>query len=164
MGFRACAASGQFGRPTIGASNLVLDGGILELAAGNFTRGIGTSSAQVQWTANGGGFSASGGSRAVNIGGSGATLTWGSGVFVPGGSPLMLGSPSDDSTLVFQNPINLGSSIQTIEVNHGSAAVDAILSGNLTGTGGSAGYRQRRAAALWDEQFLWRTVRQWRSA
>ncbi len=119
-----------------GASNLVLDGGILELAAGNFTRGIGTSSAQVQWTANGGGFSASGGSRAVNIGGSGATLTWGSGVFVPGGSPLMLGSPSDDSTLVFQNPINLGSSIQTIEVSHGSAAVDAILSGNLTGTGG----------------------------
>ncbi len=119
-----------------GLSNLVLDGGILELAAGNFTRGIGTSSTQVQWTGNGGGFSASGGSRAVNLGGSLAQVTWGSGSFVPNGSPLMLGSPSDDSTVVFENSINLSSSIQNVELNHGTAAIDAVLSGNLTGAGG----------------------------
>ena len=121
---------------TGGSSNLVLDGGIVELAAGNFSRGIGTASSQVQWSSNGGGFSASGGSRTVNLGGTSAQVTWGSGSFIPSGSPLILGSPSDDSTVYFQNPINLGSSTQQINVYNGSAKVDAVLSGNITGSGG----------------------------
>ena len=119
-----------------GLSNLVLDGGILELAAGNFTRGIRTRPARCNGPATAAGSSASGGSRAVNLGGSLAQVTWGSGSSAPDGAPLMLGSPSDDSTVVFENPINLGSSIQNVELNHGTAAVDAVLSGNLTGAGG----------------------------
>lgn len=120
-----------------GSSNLVLDGGILELAASNFNRQWGSAASQFYTTGNGGGFSASGGSRAVNLGGSSTPtqVTWAGGNFLPSGAPLMLGSPSDDSTLVFQNPINLNSTVQSIIVSHGSAAVDAVLSGNLTNGG-----------------------------
>ena len=61
-------------------SNLTLDGGVVELAAGDFTRSSGSGPGQVQFTANGGGFSAVGANRIVNLGSS-ATLTWGSGSF-----------------------------------------------------------------------------------
>ena len=47
-------------------------------------------------------------------------MTWGSsGSFLPNGATLMLGSPSDDSLVDFQNPINLGSTTQTIQVTSG---------------------------------------------
>ena len=70
-----------------GTSNLVLDGGVVELASGDFTRGLGTAASQVQFRPAGGGFSALGGSRIVNLGGSSATLTWGSAaVFLPNGA------------------------------------------------------------------------------
>jgi autotransporter-associated beta strand protein len=68
-----------------------LNGGVLELAAGNFTRSLGTSAGQVffgRWT--GGGFSAAGADRIVNIGGASAPLTWGSTNFLDFGSPLIL--------------------------------------------------------------------------
>ena len=47
----------------------------------------------------------------------------------------MLGSPSDDSLLDFQNPINLGSTTRTVQVTSGYATVDARLSGTLSGSG-----------------------------
>ena len=47
----------------------------------------------------------------------------------------MLGSPSDDSLVDFQNPINLGSATQTIQVTRGLALLDARLSGVLSSTG-----------------------------
>ena len=73
-------------------SNLTLDGGVIELNAGDFTRNLGTGPGQVQFTANGGGFSAVGGNRVVNLGNS-AALTWGgSGSFLPDQAPLMLGT------------------------------------------------------------------------
>ena len=118
-----------------GGSNLTLDGGVIELAAGDFTCNLGTGPGQVQFTSNGGGFSAVGANRIVNLGNS-AQLTWGSGSFLPNGAPLMLGTPSDDSTVDFQNPINLGSGPQTVLVASGLAAVDAELSGILSGSGG----------------------------
>ena len=56
---------------------------MVELAAGDFTRSLGTGPGQVQFTANGGGFSAVGANRVVNLSNS-ATLTWGStAVFCP---------------------------------------------------------------------------------
>ncbi len=121
------------------SGNLTLDGGVIELAATDFTRSPGSGQNQVQFTNNGGGFSAVGANRVVNLGNS-ATLTWGSGGFLPGGAPLMLGTPSADSTLDFQNPIALVSGMQTVEVTAGSgtATVDAQLSGNLSGSGGLA--------------------------
>ena len=120
-----------------GGQNLTLDGGVIELAAGDFTGSSGSGPGQVQFTANGGGFSAVGANRVVNLGNS-ATLTWGSGSFLPNGVPLMLGTWSADSTIDFQNPINLGSGMQTVQVTAGSgtATVDAQLSGVLSGSGG----------------------------
>ena len=46
-----------------GSSNLTLDGGVVELAAGDFTRSLGSGAGQVQFTANGGGFAAVGANR-----------------------------------------------------------------------------------------------------
>ena len=100
----SAALPGGTGATSTG-SNLTLDGGVVELDAGNFTRNLGTGPGQVQFTANGGGFSAVGGNRVVNLSNS-ATLTWGgSGSFLPNGAPLMLGTAAADSTVDFQNPI-----------------------------------------------------------
>jgi autotransporter-associated beta strand protein len=118
-----------------GLSNLVFAGGIVELSAGDFARGAGTAGSQVQWLGSGG-FSAVGGSRVVNLGGSSGTLAWGSGGFVPNGSALILGSAGDTAAVDFQNPIDLGAGIRTVQVNRGSSPVDAILSGRLGGSGG----------------------------
>ncbi len=57
-------------------SNLTLDGGVVELNAGDFLGSLGTGPGQVQFTSNGGGFSAVGANRVVNFSNS-ATLTWG---------------------------------------------------------------------------------------
>ncbi|MGA2033209.1 MAG: autotransporter-associated beta strand repeat-containing protein, partial [Thermoguttaceae bacterium] len=115
--------------------NLTLVGGVVELAAGDFTRALGTSAGQVQFTDDGG-FSASGANRVVNLGGTSAQVTWAANGFLPDGSTLLLGSASDDSMVDFQNPINLGAVTRTVQVTGGSASVDAQLSGLLSGSGG----------------------------
>ncbi len=119
------------------ASNLVLSGGVLELGAGNFTQSLGTGPGQVQFTGtSGGGFSAYGATRSVNLGGTGATLTWGAtGGFVPAASALILSSSSSNATLDFQNPVNFNGASRTVQVDDGSAAVDARLSGILSNGG-----------------------------
>jgi fibronectin-binding autotransporter adhesin len=121
---------------TGGTCKLVLNGGVLELAAGDFMRSLGTTSAQVQFSYQGGGFSAAGADRVVNLGGSNAQVTWGGAQFVPTGKPLILGSPSADATLDFQNPIDLGGAARTVYCDNGSAPVDGKLSGVLSGVGG----------------------------
>jgi autotransporter-associated beta strand protein len=122
-----------------GTSNLTFAGTgsdtpVLELASGDFTRNWGTAAADVQFTGSGG-FAAVGASRIVNIGGLSAQVTWGAVSFVLSGSTLVLGSPTADNTLNFQNPINLVSAVRTVLVNagSGSVSVDAILSGALSG-------------------------------
>ena len=67
-------------------SFLCLDGGVLQsggAGAANYTRSLGVSGGAFQWTANGGGFSAGAGPATVNVGGSGATLAWGTSVRKP---------------------------------------------------------------------------------
>jgi autotransporter-associated beta strand protein len=129
---------------TVGAlpgGNSVIDGGVIELGTGNFTRSAGTATNQVRFTSNGGGFAAANSSFAVNLGGSSSTLTWGSSYFLPssgsGSANLILGSPWAAGTIDFQNPINLGGANRTVQVNAGSGtvAVDAKLSGSLSGGG-----------------------------
>ena len=46
---------------TATGGNLTLDGGVVELNAGDFSRGLGSGTGQVQFTAKGGGFAACGG-------------------------------------------------------------------------------------------------------
>lgn len=121
---------------TGGLSNLVLNGGVIGLGTGNFQRGLGTGVTQVQFTGSGG-FAAFGADRTVNLGGASATATWASGSFVPTASVLILGASTATNTVNFQNPIAFNSAVRTIQVDDGAAAIDATLSGLLSGTGTS---------------------------
>ena len=122
---------------TGGTSNLRFGGnGIAGLGTGDFTRALGTGVDQVQWTGSGG-FAAFNADRVVNLGGAGATVTWATGSFVPNGSTFYLGANSATHTVDFQNPIDLGSANRTIDINNSAAAaLDAIISGSISGSGG----------------------------
>jgi fibronectin-binding autotransporter adhesin len=113
--------------------NLAISGGIFEMGAGDFIGSVGGGNGQVRIIADGG-FSAFGGTRVVNLGGAGATQPWGATDFLPNNSTLYLSSPHSDSTVDFRNPLLLGGITRTVQVNNGSAAVDAQLSGNVQGT------------------------------
>ena len=120
------------------SSNLQLAGGVLELGAGNYTAALGTGGGQVRFTSDGG-FSAYGAARTVNLGG-GTALTWASTAgFLGAGKALLLSSDYANNTVTFQNAIDLAATGVTgqreIRVANGSAAIDAVLSGNLTDTG-----------------------------
>jgi len=125
-----------------GLSNLTLSNGVVGLGNGDFTRGLGTGVTQVQWAANstgggGGGFAAFGANRTVNLGGASAAVTWATSNFVSDGYDLILGAPDADFTLDFQNPINLNNVLRTVQVDNGSAVIDARLSGVISNaTGG----------------------------
>jgi autotransporter-associated beta strand protein len=118
-----------------GSSVLTINGGVLGLGAGDFSRDLGAGVSQVEFTGSGG-FAAYGADRLVNLGGASAQVTWASGSFVPTGSTFILGASGADKTVTFQNPIALGAVSRTVQVDDGSATVDAILSGVLSGTGG----------------------------
>jgi len=127
-----------------GTTNLQMNGGVFEIAADrSFV--YGTGAGQIQWTGGGGGFSAYGGNRVVDIkdtGGTSINLVWGGGNFVANGSNLILSSLASDSTVTLANNIDLGGAVQTVVVNGGTAAINAELSGiisngglNITGGG-----------------------------
>ena len=133
----ANAISGGIGSAG-GASALTINGGVLGLGNGDFSRGLGTATNQVQIT-GGGGFAAYGAHRTVNLGGASAGVTWGSSNFISAGSgtgTFLLGVEGADATVDFQNAIGLGTTgtnTRTIQVGDGSASIDAVLSGALTG-------------------------------
>jgi autotransporter-associated beta strand protein len=114
------------------ASPLALTGGILGLQSSDFTRAIGTGSNQVTLT-SGSGFAALGANRVVNFGGALAPFSWD--VDLIAGGTLVLNTASATHTLDFQNPITLSSGLNFFQVNDGTAAVDTILSGPITGGG-----------------------------
>ncbi len=127
-----------------GTGNLVQHGGyvLLNGASGSFTRALGTGAGEVQWTASGG-FGAIGAPQTVNIGGAGATLTWGSGGFVPTGHALRFGGNFANSTINWQNGIDLGAVDRVINVNEGVGAgwqntseLEVNLNGVIQGSGG----------------------------
>ncbi|MBK8095114.1 MAG: autotransporter-associated beta strand repeat-containing protein [Verrucomicrobiaceae bacterium] len=125
-----------------------LDGGVLGIntmsATGQittFNRSLGTGPGQVSWTSSGG-FAAYGVDRTVNLGGStpAATLTWGSGGFVPDNDRLILGAQDADKTLIFANSIDLGRKCRMVDVISGLGApgtADARITGTLTSDGGT---------------------------
>jgi len=122
--------------------------GVLEIGAdlngttaGDFTRTNGASAGQIQF-ASGGGFSAYGADRTVNIGGLSATFNW-----QQDGKPLIFGSPSANATLIFQNPISLSNRNREIRVLNGSADVDARLTGRIIGAA-AAGVNKTGAGTL----------------
>jgi autotransporter-associated beta strand protein len=80
--------------------------------------------------------------RTVNLGGSGATLTWGTSTFNP--AIFQLSSDAANAMVDIQNGINLNGS-RVVQVANGTARVDARLSGNITGNGN---FEKRGAGAL----------------
>jgi fibronectin-binding autotransporter adhesin len=141
----ANAITGGVG-PTGGQSNLQLNGAVgaaadydgmvvLTAASGDFLRDLGAGGDQVQWLADGG-FTARGGDRVVNIG-NGADLTWGQQYFVGDGRRLSFGGVYGNSTINFENNIDLGAQDRTIEIQ--DIAVNdfgASLNGVISGAGG----------------------------
>ena len=112
-------------------------GGTLELGNSDFTRSLGSGAGQISLvsTGSGAGFAAWGADRIVNLGGSGATVTWGSGSFVAAGELFYLGSSTANATLDFQNGINLGTATRTVQVTRGTGSgPDAELSGIISGS------------------------------
>ena len=81
---------------------------------------------------SGGGFSAYGMNRTVNLNGAVGVCTWASG-FVQDGKPFILSSPFANATLIFANPIDLNMSPREIRVQDGSAAIDACLTNRIYG-------------------------------
>jgi uncharacterized delta-60 repeat protein len=121
---------------TGGTSPIVVEGGIVGLGAGDFSRILGTGNDQIEFKGNGG-FAAYGADRSVNLGGAGTPerLRFGNLGFVPDGSSLMLSSADATHKLTFQNPLDLGTFSQAINVGNGAADVDAELAGDLSGLG-----------------------------
>ncbi|MBL9090568.1 MAG: autotransporter-associated beta strand repeat-containing protein, partial [Planctomycetaceae bacterium] len=155
----ATALPGGLGGTTLslantGGNNLIFNGGsaavraILQLStlSGDFYRSLGTGFDQVQFLGNGGWANTNGvTTRIVNLGGAGAPVTWGLGGFVPTGSLLQFGVSGTNvpaaGAIDFQNAIVLGGTARSIDVANNTqtantSGVDAVLSGNLTGTTG----------------------------
>jgi fibronectin-binding autotransporter adhesin len=125
------------GTVALGTGNLALNTGILELGNGNFTRALGTGAGQVNMSSSSG-FAAYGADRVVNLGGSGAAVTWGAGNFLVTGTAFYLGSATADHTVDFQNGINLNAATRSFQTLRGVGSVpEAKLSGVISGTGAS---------------------------
>jgi autotransporter-associated beta strand protein len=120
----------------LGVGPLTLkNSGVVGLGLGNdsFTRSLGTANGQIAWTDNAaGGFAAYGGTKTVLLNNDAVnSLVWGTTAgFLP--SSLILSDSGADATLDFQNKVDLGGTVRTINTKNGTAAVDARLSGVIS--------------------------------
>jgi autotransporter-associated beta strand protein len=106
-------------------------GGVLGLGAADLTnRTIGSGLNQVQWL-DSGGFAAFGANRAVKF--SDASINWTATNFIGAGRVLILGHDTADATLDWQQSISLFGNARIIQVDDGSAAIDAKISGTIAG-------------------------------
>ena len=131
-------------------SFLKIDGGVLQAngaAAVSFTRALAASGAgKFDWTANGGGFSASntaGGAMNVNVGGALAQLLWGAapdvGSKIVGTLKLSSATAVDVTTML--NAIDLNGASRTIDVanNTGVTTDKAVMAGVISNGTSTAG-------------------------
>lgn len=134
----ANALSGGIGT-TGGTSALTINGGVVELGAGDFSRGLGTGSSQFQITGGTSGFSAYGGPRVITVNGDASEeLVWGGTHFAP--TTLVLNqlygfhssSPVyPNGSIELANKIDLNGTTRTVQVG----ANIALLSGDIRNTG-----------------------------
>ncbi|MBN2578715.1 MAG: autotransporter-associated beta strand repeat-containing protein [Pirellulales bacterium] len=134
----ALQANHAAGLPT--GSFLSLDGGVLQsngYSTVNFTRSLGTGGGTFQFTANGGGFSAGTAPLNVYLNSSTNTVAWGTSGNVIKGT-LKFGSPTAANVTTFQNPINLGTSTRTVQVDENPSSTQdrAVLARIVSGAGG----------------------------
>jgi len=118
----------------LGSGNLFFaSGGVLGLAAGDLTdRTVGTGAGQVQWSGSGG-FAAFGADRTVHFGTPTTTINWTATNFIGNGNTLILGHATADGTLIWDQQLNLLNGSRTVQVNNGSAAIDAKMVKFVTG-------------------------------
>lgn len=110
-------------------------GGILGLGYGGLTATLGQTGGNVHF-ATSGGFAAFGADRSVTLN-SDATLVWASTPsFLANAQNLILGLAKADGKITLTNGIDFNNGTRTIHVNDGISAVDAELTGTLTGIGG----------------------------
>ncbi len=122
---------------TGGTGALTFSGGVLGLNTANFTRSLNVAGTVGAATFTGaGGWAAYGADRVVNLGGAGALMTWATAGTGLNSQTLILGAATATNTLDFQNPLDLGAAIRTVQVDDGAAAIDGKLSGILSGVGG----------------------------
>jgi autotransporter-associated beta strand protein len=126
-----------------GTSLLILNGGVVGLGEGDFSRTMGSTAANFQFTLSGGGFAAYGGDRNVTPG----TLAFGSTVGTNILGTLKLSAADSDSTTAWTSNISFAGSARTVEIANGSAAIDAKFSGQLSG-GGSSGLNKAGSGTL----------------
>lgn len=127
-----------------GISALTLNGGVLELATGNFERNLGTASNQFQITGGSSGFSSKGAHRYVRVNDDAAQeLVWGSASFTP--TVLVLNkSNSSDHSITFFNPLDLNGATRTVQVN----AHTAYMPGAIRTSSGTAGITKTGVGTL----------------
>ncbi len=122
---------------TGGLSAVTFSGGVIGLGAGDFTRPLAVAGTVTAATFTGaGGWAAYGADRMVNLGGASGSITWATANTGLNGQLLILGNPTATHTLDFQNPLDLGTAARSVQVDNGAAAIDAKLSGNITGASG----------------------------
>ncbi len=130
------------------SSNLLFNGGVLEIVSNNFARsaGLGAASNQVQLLGGSSGFSIANAvgnnNRSVTIGAAGSSLQWGSTYFNP--DSLVLQYSNATYTLTLDNALDLHGATRTIEVDSSVAAI----SRPITNSTGSAGLTKTGAGTL----------------
>ena len=123
---------------TGGLGALTFNGGVIGLGAGDFSRPLAAANTIGAATFSGtGGWAAYGADRLVNLGGASATITWATASTGLNGQTLILGNATATHMVNFQNPLDMGNTTRTVQVDDGTAAIDGKLSGALTGTGGN---------------------------
>jgi autotransporter-associated beta strand protein len=125
-------------------SYLRLEGavGYVELAYGDLTRvltGTASGGGGLSWAVNNSGFYAKGADRTLTlvfslVNTTPVSVTWGNNGI--SANPIQLGHANDNAKIIWSNDINLNGA-RTINVVHGAAAVDAELSGSLSGSSSS---------------------------
>ena len=133
------------GNSSLPAGNLrIINDAVLELGNDDFTRPLGTAAGDVLLDTNrSAGWAAFGANRTVNLGGAGASITWGQTtppfLFKFSGpnhvGDLILGSATATHTVDFQNPLELNNGetfiTRAIIVPDGPAALEARVSGDI---------------------------------
>jgi autotransporter-associated beta strand protein len=122
-----------------GTSQLIFNGGVVGLNHGNFSRSLDAIGLATSANFEGpGGWAAYTANRTVDIGGAAATVDWGLVDTGLNGQTLILGAATADMTVTLLNPLDLGAAARTLQVDNGTAADDAIVSGAVSSTlGGS---------------------------
>jgi autotransporter-associated beta strand protein len=124
------------GDATLTSGNIQLNntnsgaGSILGVSS-TMTRSLGSGAGAIRLSGESAGFAAYDNDATVSLG---ASVVWDASNFTM--TNLVLGHSSADSKVTLSSAIDLGDTTRSVVVHNGSAAVDGVLSGVLSGTGG----------------------------